>query len=519
MSGLVGKKGVLIGIAALLVVIVSPIIMMSGLIALIVSTLFGVGTSQIAATCSSAPVVEAVSVPAGTGSASNAFFSQFSQAIQAEQKKNVGLIKGIGKSLGASTKEIEVAIAVAIQESNLQNLGHQGAKNDHDSLGLYQQRPGLFNADGTPYWGTPEQLVQPEYAIRRFYEELFTFDGYENLSLIAIGIMVQNPNPVAYQQRWAWDNIAKELAAGESGEDVTNGLEAQTVAALDPICESLPITDASLAIETVVNEIGQPYEWNSSTETNGFDGSGLISLAYGKANVALPPVATEQYALTEKVERNELQPGDLVFWATDTNNPESINRVAMWVGDNQIVEAPAAYLRLALTPMHWDGFIGATRPIPEPVVLEAGNSGSSGEWQHPITPGSYSNSSGYGTRQNPLGGEPDFHNGVDLAAPLGTSIYAVADGTVLSFETFGGSGGTVTWIQHSDGIVTGYAHQNKRAGGIAIGTKVKAGDIIGYVGCTGGCTGNHLHLMVVTDWGSGKTVEPVQFMRERGVNL
>ncbi|MEM5874189.1 MAG: hypothetical protein QW065_05340, partial [Acidilobaceae archaeon] len=58
-----------------------------------------------------------------------------------------------------------IAIATAIQESGLRNLGHLGVRNDHDSLGLFQQRPSMG-------WGTPEQLQDPVYASTKFYEKL-----------------------------------------------------------------------------------------------------------------------------------------------------------------------------------------------------------------------------------------------------------------------------------------------------------------------------------------------------------
>lgn len=85
--------------------------------------------------------------------------------------------------------------------------------------------------------------------------------------------------------------------------------------------------------------------------------------------------------------------------------------------------------------------------------------------------------------------------GVDLAAPTGTSIIAAASGTVLlSRDGYNGGYGNMLILQHANGTKTLYAHMSKRVA--ASGTKVKQGDLIGYVGSTGRSTGPHLHFEV-----------------------
>jgi murein DD-endopeptidase MepM/ murein hydrolase activator NlpD len=88
-----------------------------------------------------------------------------------------------------------------------------------------------------------------------------------------------------------------------------------------------------------------------------------------------------------------------------------------------------------------------------------------------------------------------FHPGVDIAAPTGTAIRAAKSGTVAGIAC--GSGyGICTVIDHGGGVSTLYAHQSRKAIG---GGAVRAGDVIGYVGCTGYCTGPHLHFEVRID--------------------
>jgi hypothetical protein len=77
-----------------------------------------------------------------------------------------------------------IAIATALQESYLRNLGHLGPGNDHDSLGLFQQRP-------SQGWGTPEQIMNPEYASRRFYEKLLQVPDWQAVALTEAAQAVQ----------------------------------------------------------------------------------------------------------------------------------------------------------------------------------------------------------------------------------------------------------------------------------------------------------------------------------------
>ena len=86
-------------------------------------------------------------------------------------------------------------------------------------------------------------------------------------------------------------------------------------------------------------------------------------------------------------------------------------------------------------------------------------------------------SSGFGNRIHPITGKTSFHNGIDIAARLGTPIYAPASGTVVR-TWWDRAGGRCMWIQHDGGIKTGYAHCQWV---ITPGEIVNAGDIIGTV--------------------------------------
>ena len=99
-----------------------------------------------------------------------------------------------------------------------------------------------------------------------------------------------------------------------------------------------------------------------------------------------------------------------------------------------------------------------------------------------------------------------MHTGIDIAAPYRTPIKAGGDGKVVRAKWMGGYGNTVI-IDHGGGLATLYAHCSGFA--VSVGTVVKAGQTIAYVGSTGTSTGNHVHFEVRKN---GKHVDPMSVM-------
>ena len=95
-------------------------------------------------------------------------------------------------------------------------------------------------------------------------------------------------------------------------------------------------------------------------------------------------------------------------------------------------------------------------------------------------------------RRHPILNTIRAHRGTDYAAPRGTPIRATGDGRVTRASLYGSFGNLVI-IQHSGGFETKYAHLSRFANGINPGDRVRQGEVIGYVGATGGATGPHLH--------------------------
>ena len=104
-------------------------------------------------------------------------------------------------------------------------------------------------------------------------------------------------------------------------------------------------------------------------------------------------------------------------------------------------------------------------------------------------------SSGYGMRRHPVLGYSKMHTGIDFAAPKGTPIRAAGSGKI-SYRNWMGGYGRVVQIQHSNGYMTRYAHMSRFAKGLRKGSRVRQGQVIGYVGRSGRVTGAHLHYEV-----------------------
>lgn len=99
------------------------------------------------------------------------------------------------------------------------------------------------------------------------------------------------------------------------------------------------------------------------------------------------------------------------------------------------------------------------------------------------------------------------HDGIDLAAPRGTPIYAARDGTV-EFAGWKTGLGRAVYVAHGGGVVTVYGHASRLH--VQPGQRVKKGQLIASVGCTGWCTGSHLHFEVRVN---GRAVDPLTYLR------
>lgn len=115
-------------------------------------------------------------------------------------------------------------------------------------------------------------------------------------------------------------------------------------------------------------------------------------------------------------------------------------------------------------------------------------------------------SSTYGWRMSPFSGKERMHLGLDIAAPIGSPIYATADGVVVRTEVTEDYGRMVE-IQHNNKLLTRYGHTSMVY--VKEGQKVKKGEVIAAVGSTGRSTGPHVHYEIEVD---GKRVDPENYI-------
>jgi hypothetical protein len=129
---------------------------------------------------------------------------QSSIPVSGEQAGNVKAIVKATKKAGLDERAAVIAVGTSLQESKLENLGHLGDANDHDSLGLFQQRP-------SSGWGSPDQITDPEYSTTAFLKGLREVDGWHDLPLTVAAQKVQvSAYPDAYAK---WENQAADLVA------------------------------------------------------------------------------------------------------------------------------------------------------------------------------------------------------------------------------------------------------------------------------------------------------------------
>ncbi|MGW2625823.1 C40 family peptidase [Micromonospora taraxaci] len=260
-----------------------------------------------------------------------------------EQVGNAAVIVSVGAELRVPPYGWEIAVATAMQESTLRNPGHLGADNDHDSLGLFQQRP-------SQGWGTPEQILEPRYAARKFYERLIKVDGWQTMPLTRAAQAVQRSAfPDAYAK---WQPEAQQLVALISDgmniictSDGGDGLPPLDDAGV-PDGFRLP-TDPQLraVVSFALAQRGKPYVWGAEGPDS-YDCSGLMMAAWAQGRVQIPRVTADQVHTGVAVPSlAAMQPGDLIFIPGSDGTMRRPGHVGMYIGTDRdgrqyLIQAP-----------------------------------------------------------------------------------------------------------------------------------------------------------------------------------
>jgi cell wall-associated NlpC family hydrolase len=201
-------------------------------------------------------------------------------------------------------------------------------------------------------------VVDPVYSTGIFLDRLLQVPNWERLPVTVAAQTVQRSAfPDAYAK---WEGLAADLVAQLAGVTDPTGC--------GPDSASLPEGVARSAIQFALGELGKPYLWGA-TGPNTYDCSGLMLRAFQAAGIDLPRVSREQFTAGGHLPVRQAQPGDLLFYATDPRDPATIHHVALYMGDNQMVEAPYTGEAVRVRPVPWnytDLVPLATRPNTTP---------------------------------------------------------------------------------------------------------------------------------------------------------
>ncbi|WP_328383614.1 C40 family peptidase [Micromonospora zamorensis] len=280
-----------------------------------------------------------------------------------EQLDIAATIIDVGVAKGVPGWGWIVAVATAMQESGLRNLPHLGDRNDHDSIGVFQQRP----SEG---WGTIKQLSEPAYQAGTFFDKLQTVPGWQTMPLTQAAQAVQvSAFPDAYT---TWTDDALHLV-----EQLTSTLvdcATDTIEAL-PAGFALPANTppaVATAIFWAVGQLGTPYHFggtctdpHSGDPDKQCDCSSLMQSAYRAAGISIPRVTTDQVVAGKPVaDPTLLLPGDLVFIPGSQGTMTNPRHVAMYIGQELIIQAPRTGDVVKISRLsNWLGQIAAIRRV------------------------------------------------------------------------------------------------------------------------------------------------------------
>ena len=322
------------------------------------SVIGGAGTAS-ASTCT---LSNSTTTTAGTGANVTVPIdpqgAQQMEDLTADQLRNATTIVDTGVSIGLSARAYVIAVATAMQESSLTNLT---VAVDHDSLGLFQQRPSAG-------WGTPEQLTDPVYESEAFYKALVNISGWQSLPLTQAAQDVQGsayPDAYAKWEQLAGTTVVQVLGNGASVptacQNDGGGLPNESTTL--PAGFSLPAGTpraVQIAVAYELAQLGKPYIYAGVGPT-GYDCSGLVMEAYLAGGVSLPRTTYDQVNMGAAVAAADLKPGDLLFTPGSDGTAASPGHVGMYIGSGIVEEAPYTGVDIRLDPL--SEWLNATDPI------------------------------------------------------------------------------------------------------------------------------------------------------------
>lgn len=307
----------------------------------------------------------------------------------AEQTDNAATIVNIVAQRGLPKRAAVIAISTVIVESRLVNVGY----GDRESLGLYQQRP-------SQGWGSPEQVLNPDYATRIFLDRLIALPGWATMPPGTAAQAVQRsafPDRYAPQEAPAaalvdrfWVGPDNPLPSPANPATSTVQQVASVFACPDQGGVGVPLAPSNLdptrlppgfvgpsdpaqraAVTYALAQLGKPYVWGAKGP-NGFDCSGLMLAAWAAAGVPIPAGTVNQKNAGTPADPATIAPGDLVFIPGSLGSPTNPRHVGMYVGNGLVVNAYDSSTGVILLPLSdWADKITHVRHIAGPAGVPA----------------------------------------------------------------------------------------------------------------------------------------------------
>ena len=246
------------------------------------------------------------------------------------QLSNAMSIIQAGNEAGVGAQGQKIALMTALQESTLRNLAnpgvagsmdlaHEGTGSDHDSVGLFQQRPSMG-------WGTVQEIMTPSKSASVFYSRLKDVQGWESMPPGRAAQSVQrSATPTAYDK---WEPTAGALMASLAGSSCT--LKPVGAPRGQMAIGTAGVSGGRAAILAYAQaQVGKSYVW-AAEGPDSFDCSGLTMMAYAQAGIALEHSSSAQLLAGEHISASEAQPGDLLWWP---------GHIAIYTGGGRMIGA------------------------------------------------------------------------------------------------------------------------------------------------------------------------------------
>ena len=151
------------------------------------------------------------------------------------------------------------------------------------------------------------------------------------------------------------DHLAALEAAAEAAAAAAAGSTVAANGSIPP--PPAPNANVRAVLNAAYSVIGTPYQWGGSTPETGFDCSGFTMWSWAHAGVSLPHSSAAQYSSLPHVAREDVQPGDLLFFYSP------ISHVAIYVGGGSMIHSPNTGSAVSVVSVYWEHFVGAARPV------------------------------------------------------------------------------------------------------------------------------------------------------------